>query len=172
MLPPGVDGADVSRIAEGIFLARDLINTPANDMGPQELADAAATLAKRHRAKFSMIAGDALLKANYPLIHTVGRASPRAPRLIDFAWGRTAAPKVTLVGKGVCFDSGGLDLKPSSGMLTMKKDMGGAATVLAIAHMVMDAKLDLRLRVLIPAVENAVSGNAYRPGDVFRAARA
>jgi leucyl aminopeptidase len=150
-----------------VFLARDLINTPANDMGPAELAEAARLLAEHHGAKFSQIVGDALLKANYPLIHAVGRASPRAPRLIDFSWGPKNAPKVTLVGKGVCFDSGGLDLKPSSGMLMMKKDMGGAATILGLAHMIMDGGLDLRLRVLIPAVENSVSGSAYRPGDVI-----
>jgi leucyl aminopeptidase len=167
VLPEGADGEDVSRIAEGVFLARDLIATPSNDMGPQELAAAAQTLAKRHGAKFSVTVGDALLKANYPLIHTVGRASVRAPRLIDFTWGAPRAPKVTLVGKGVCFDSGGLDLKTSAGMLMMKKDMGGAATVLGLAHMVMDAKLPVRLRVLIPAVENSVSGSAYRPGDVI-----
>jgi leucyl aminopeptidase len=167
VLPEGADGDEASRIAHGVFLGRDLINTPANDLGPQELAAAAAALAKTHGAKFSVIVGDALLKANYPLIHTVGRASVRAPRLIDIRWGRPAAPKVTLVGKGVCFDSGGLDLKNSSGMLMMKKDMGGAATVLALAHMIMDAKLNLRLRVLIPAVENSVSGSAYRPGDVI-----
>jgi leucyl aminopeptidase len=167
VVPPGVDGEEVSRIAEGVFLARDLVNTPSNDMGPEELADAARDLAKRHGAKISFIVGEALLKANYPLIHAVGRASTRAPRLIDLHWGRPGAPKVTLVGKGVCFDSGGLDLKGSANMLTMKKDMGGAALVLGLAHMVMGAKLDLRLRVLIPAVENSVSGNAYRPGDVF-----
>jgi len=167
VLPEGADGDDATRIAEGIFLARDLIATPANDMGPQELASAAQALAKKHNAKFSAIVGEALLKANYPLIHTVGRASVRAPRLVDIRWGRAGAPKVTLVGKGVCFDSGGLDLKTSSGMLMMKKDMGGAATVLGLAHMIMDAKLDLRLRVLIPAVENSVSGSAYRPGDVI-----
>ncbi len=168
VLPDGADGDDVTRIAEGVFLARDLINTPSNDMGPEELAAAARDLAKRHGAKFAVTLGEDLLKKNYPLIHTVGRASPRAPRLIDFTWGRAAAPKVTLVGKGVCFDTGGLDLKNSSGMLTMKKDMGGAAVVLGLAHMIMDAKLDVRLRVLIPAVENSVSGNAYRPGDVFK----
>ena len=168
VLPKGVDGADVSRIAEGVFLARDLVNTPSNDMGPVELASAARDLAKRHGAKISIIVGDALLKANYPLIHAVGRASDRTPRLIDIHWGRANARKLTLVGKGVCFDSGGLDLKPSSGMLTMKKDMGGAACVLGLAHMIMDAKLDVRLRVLIPAVENSVSGSAYRPGDVFK----
>jgi leucyl aminopeptidase len=167
VVPPGVDAEEVSRIAEGVFLARDLVNTPSNDMGPEELAAAARDLAKKHGAKISFIVGDALLKANYPLIHAVGRASVRAPRLIDLRWGRPGAGKVTLVGKGVCFDSGGLDLKGSAGMLTMKKDMGGAALVLGLAHMIMGAKLDLRLRVLIPAVENSVSGNAYRPGDVF-----
>jgi len=168
VLPDGVDGAEVSRIAQGVFLARDLVNTPSNDMGPEELADAARALAKKHGAKFSAIVGEDLLKKNYPLIHTVGRASSRAPRLIELIWGRAGAPKVTLVGKGVCFDTGGLDLKNSSGMLTMKKDMGGGAVVLGLAHMIMDAKLDMRLRVLIPAVENSVSGNAYRPGDVFK----
>ncbi|HUO92242.1 MAG TPA: leucyl aminopeptidase family protein, partial [Rhizomicrobium sp.] len=167
VLPDGVDGEEASRIAEGVFLARDLITTPANDMGPAELAAAAQGLARRHGAKFAVTVGDALLKANYPLVHTVGRASARPPRLIDIRWGRPNAPKVTLVGKGVCFDSGGLDLKTASGMLMMKKDMGGAATVLGLAHMIMDAKLDLRLRVLIPAVENSVSGSAYRPGDVI-----
>jgi len=168
VLPDGVDGAEVTRIAEGVFLARDLVNTPSNDMGPEELAGAARDLAKRHGAKISFIVGEELLKKNYPLIHAVGRASSRAPRLIDIVWGRAGAPKVTLVGKGVCFDSGGLDLKNASGMLTMKKDMGGGAVVLGLAHMIMDAKLDVRLRVLVPAVENSVSGNAYRPGDVFR----
>lgn len=162
-----VDADDVTRIADGIFLARDLVNTPSNDMGPAELADAAKELVKKHGAKISIIEGDALLKQNYPLIHAVGRASSRAPRLIDLRWGNAKAPKVTLVGKGVCFDTGGLDLKSSSGMITMKKDMGGAAVVLAVAHMAMDAKLDINLRVLIPAVENSVSANAYRPGDVF-----
>jgi leucyl aminopeptidase len=167
MVPQNADAADVSRIAEGVFLARDLINTPSNDMGPEELAAAARDLAKKHGAKFSVILGDELLKKNFPLIHAVGRASSRAPRLIDFTWGKPGGPKLTLVGKGVCFDSGGLDLKNSAGMLTMKKDMGGSATVLGLAHMIMDAKLNVRLRVLIPAVENSVSGNAYRPGDVF-----
>jgi len=167
VVPQGVDGEEVSRIVEGVFLTRDLVNTPSNDMGPEELADAARDLAKRHGAKISLIVGDALLKANYPLIHAVGRASVRTPRLIDLQWGRPNAPKVTLVGKGVCFDSGGLDLKGAAGMLTMKKDMGGAALVLGVAHMIMGAALDLRLRVLIPAVENSVSGNAYRPGDIF-----
>jgi leucyl aminopeptidase len=168
VLPAGVDGAEVARVAEAIFLGRDLINTPPNDMGPEQLADAARELAKKHGAKFSVIAGDALLKSNYPLVHAVGQGSNRAPRLIDLAWGRANAPKVTLVGKGVCFDTGGYDLKTASGMLSMKKDMGGAATVLAVADMTMGAKLDVRLRVLIPAVENSISGHAYRPSDVFR----
>jgi leucyl aminopeptidase len=166
-VPAGVDGAEVSRIAEGVFLARDLINTPSNDMGPEELASAARDLAKKHGAKIGFIVGEDLLKKNYPLVHTVGRASVRSPRLIDMTWGKPDAPKLTLVGKGVCFDTGGLDIKGSAGMLTMKKDMGGAATVLGLAHMIMGAKLNVRLRVLIPAVENSVSGNAYRPGDVF-----
>ena len=168
VLPPGVDGADISRIAEAVFLGRDLINTPPNDMGPEELAAAAQALAKTHGAKFACVTGDAQLKKNYPLIHAVGQGSARAPRLIEILWGNPRAPKVTLVGKGVCFDTGGYDLKPPSGMATMKKDMGGAATVLAIAAMVMGEKLNMRLRVLIPAVENSVSGTAYRPSDVFK----
>jgi len=165
VLPPGVDGGEVSRIAENLFLARDLINTPANDMGPAEIERAARALAKQHGAKASMVSGAALAK-NYPLIAAVGMGSPRAPRLIELTWGKGRL--VTLVGKGVCFDTGGLDLKPSSAMLTMKKDMGGAACVLAVAGMVMGAKLNLRLRVLIGAVENSVSGAAMRPGDVFK----
>ena len=165
--PDGVDIADINRMAEAAQLARDLINTPSNDMGPAELAGAAEALAKRFGASFNCIVGDELPRQNFPLIHAVGMASPRAPRLIDFTWGDPSHPKVTLVGKGVCFDTGGLDLKPSSGMLIMKKDMGGAANVLALALMVMDAKLKMRLRVLIPAVENAVAGNAFRPLDIF-----
>jgi leucyl aminopeptidase len=168
LLPPdGIDIADINRMADAAMLARDLINTPSNDMGPEELAEAAEALAKRFGASFSCIVGDELPRQNFPLIHAVGMASPRAPRLIDFSWGDPSHPKVTLVGKGVCFDTGGLDLKPSSGMLIMKKDMGGAANVLALALMVMDAKLKVRLRVLIPAVENAVAGNAFRPLDIF-----
>ena len=157
----------MSRVAEAATLARDLVNTPANDMGPQELADAARQVAERYGAKFSSIVGDDLLTQNFPLIHAVGKASPRAPRLVDFTWGDPSHPKVTLVGKGVCFDTGGVDLKPSSGMLLMKKDMGGAANVLALAQMIMDANLKVRLRVLIPAVENAVAGNAFRPLDIY-----
>jgi leucyl aminopeptidase len=164
LVPPGVDGEEISRLAENLFFARDLVNTPANDMGPAELEAAARALAKRHGAKISVVSGAALTK-NYPLIAAVGAGSPRAPRLIELTWGKGAL--VTLFGKGVCFDSGGLDLKPSAAMLTMKKDMGGAACVLAVAGMAMGAKLNLRLRALIPAVENSVSGTAMRPGDVF-----
>jgi leucyl aminopeptidase len=167
-LPGNVDGDDLSRIVEGVFLARDLINTPANDMGPAELEDAARTLAGRHGASARAIVGDALISEGFPLIHAVGRAASRAPRLIDIVWGDPGHPKVTLIGKGVCFDTGGLDIKPESGMLNMKKDMGGAATMLALAHMLMDRGTKLRLRVLIPAVENAISGSAFRPRDVYR----
>jgi leucyl aminopeptidase len=169
VLPEGVDGADLTRIAEGVALARDLINTPANDMGPAELEAAARALAKRHGAKVRSIAGDDLLKQNFPLIHAVGRAADgkRAPRLIELRWGNAGDPRIALVGKGVCFDTGGLDLKPESAMLLMKKDMGGAATVLALAHMIMDAGLRVSLRVLIPAVENSVAGDAFRPLDVY-----
>jgi leucyl aminopeptidase len=166
--PDGIDLAAIARMADAAALARDLINTPANDMGPEELALAARDLANRFGADFNCIVGDDLERQNFPLIHAVGMASSRAPRLIDLTWGNPAHPRVTLVGKGVCFDTGGLDLKPSAGMLIMKKDMGGAANVLALAQMVMDARLKLRLRVLIPAVENAVAGNAFRPLDVFR----
>jgi leucyl aminopeptidase len=165
--PDGIDVADIERMAEAAMLARDLINTPSNDMGPEQLAQAAQDLATRFGAGFNCIVGEDLLRQNFPLIHAVGIASSRAPRLIDFGWGDPSHPKVTLVGKGVCFDTGGLDLKPSSGMLIMKKDMGGAANVLALALMVMDARLKVRLRVLIPAVENAVAGNAFRPLDIF-----
>jgi len=167
-VPDGVDGADLSRIADGVTLARDLINTPANDLGPAELEDAARTLAARHGAAIRSVIGADLLAENFPLIHAVGRAADRAPRLIDLTWGDPAHPKVTLVGKGVVFDTGGLDIKPESGMRIMKKDMGGAACVLALAHMAMDRGLKLRLRVLIPAVENAISGAAFRPLDVYR----
>ncbi|MEE8499304.1 MAG: leucyl aminopeptidase family protein [Kiloniellales bacterium] len=165
--PKAADQGAARRTAEAIFLVRDLINTPAGDMGPAELAAAATTLARRHKAKASIILGEALLKRNYPAIHAVGRASARAPRLIDLRWGERG-PRVTLVGKGVCFDSGGLDLKSASGMKLMKKDMGGAAHVLGLAAMIMGARLPLRLRVLVPAVENSVSGEAFRPLDVLK----
>jgi len=165
--PDGIDIADINRMAEAASLARDLINTPSNDMGPEELASAAQALATRYGASFNAIVGDELTRQNFPLIHAVGMASTRAPRLIDLIWGEPDHPKVTLVGKGVCFDTGGLDLKPESAMLIMKKDMGGAATVLACAHMIMDAGLKVSLRVLIPAVENSVAGDAFRPLDVY-----
>lgn len=167
VVPDGVDAADLTRVADGVALARDLVNTPSNDMGPQELEDAARALAKRHGATANCVVGDDLLKDNFPLIHAVGRASSRAPRLIDLRWGDAKHPKVTLIGKGVCFDTGGLDIKPDSAMLIMKKDMGGAANVLALAHMVMDRKLKVSLRILIPAVENSISGTAFRPLDIY-----
>jgi leucyl aminopeptidase len=167
-LPGNVDGDDLTRIVDGVCLARDLINTPANDMGPVELEEAARTLAGRHGAQLRSIVGDDLITEGFPLVHAVGRAAARAPRLIDISWGDPGHPKVTLVGKGVCFDTGGLDIKPESGMLNMKKDMGGAATMLGLAHMLMDRGAKLRLRVLIPAVENAISGSAFRPRDVYR----
>jgi leucyl aminopeptidase len=166
--PDGADRELVERLAGGIFLARDLVNTPASDMGPAELAEAAVKVAKKAGAKFKVVKGDDLLAENYPTIHAVGRASVRAPRLVDIAWGDKAAPKVTLVGKGVCFDSGGLDLKTASGMLMMKKDMGGAAIMLGLAQAIMAAELPVRLRVLLPCVENAVSGNAMRPRDIVK----
>ena len=163
---PDCDRAAVTGAAEATYLVRDLVNTPASDMGPEELAAAAQALARQHGADFRVIVGDELLTENFPAIHAVGRASDRHPRLIDFSWGDAAAPKLTLVGKGVCFDSGGLNLKPASGMKLMKKDMGGSAQVLGLASMVMAANVPVRLRVLIPAVENSVSGNALRPLDV------
>lgn len=166
-LPEGVDRDAVERRTQAVFLVRDLINTPTSDMGPGALEEAARKLAAAHKAKVTVTTGDALLKKNFPMIHAVGRASAEAPRLIDLTWGRKDAPKVTLVGKGVCFDTGGLDIKPASGMLLMKKDMGGAANVLGLASIIMAAKLDVRLRVLIPAVENSIAGNAFRPGDVL-----
>jgi leucyl aminopeptidase len=165
--PQSLDREDLERVAEAVTLARDLINTPANDLGPAELEDASRALAVRHSAQLRSIVGDDLLRENFPLIHAVGRAAARAPRLIDLTWGEPDRPKVTLVGKGVCFDSGGLDIKSDSSMLNMKKDMGGAATALALAHMVMSRKLNVRLRVLIPAVENAIAGDAFRPRDVY-----
>jgi leucyl aminopeptidase len=166
--PERADRAEIERLALGIFLARDLINTPAEDMGPAELAAAAKGLAERTGAACSAIVGNDLLAMNYGTVHAVGRASVRPPCLIDLRWGSDSAPKVTLVGKGVCFDSGGLDLKPAAGMKLMKKDMGGAAILLGLASALIDAKLPIRLRVLIPAVENAVSANAFRPMDVIR----
>ena len=166
--PERADKAYVLGTANAAFLTRDLINTPAEDMGPSALAAASQTLADTHGARLETIVGDDLLTSNLPAIHAVGRAAVETPRLIDLTWGDDKNPKVTLVGKGVCFDSGGLDIKPSSGMRLMKKDMGGAATVLGLADWIMRAKLPVRLRVLIPAVENAISGNAFRPGDIVK----
>lgn len=154
--------------ARAIALARDLINTPAEHMGPADLAKAAQVLAKQHGATFKQLQGESLLKRNFPAIHAVGRASSRAPRLIELKWGKAKHPRLSIVGKGVCFDSGGLDIKGAEGMRLMKKDMGGAANALALADLVMAHKLPVRLQVLIPAVENAISGNAYRPGDVIK----
>lgn len=165
--PSTCDREAVNITAQAIFLVRDLVNTPASDMGPSQLAKEAAALAQTYNADCRIILGEDLLKDNFPGIHAVGRASADAPRLIDLKWGKSGDPKVTLVGKGVCFDSGGLDLKPSSGMKLMKKDMGGAAHVLGLASMIMASGLPVRLRVLVPAVENSVSGNAMRPLDVI-----
>jgi len=167
VLPGGVDAAEIGRIADAVFLARDLVNTPANDLGPAEIADAVRALADRHGAAYSEVVGADLIARNFPLIHAVGAASPRAPRLAELVWGDPAHPKVTLVGKGVAFDTGGLNIKPDAAMLLMKKDMGGAAAAIALAHMVMDAGLPVRLRLLVAAVENAIAGEAFRPGDVY-----
>lgn len=166
--PEGIDADGIETIANAECLTRDLINTPASDMGPADLEAAARSLAADHEATITVTTGDALLEANLPMIHAVGRASDRVPRLIDMRWGVTG-PKLTLVGKGVCFDTGGLNLKPGGSMALMKKDMGGAATVLGLAKMIMGQNLPVQLRVLIPAVENSVSGNAFRPGDILTA---
>lgn len=160
--------ANIRNLVESIYFVRDLINTPADDMGPSQLAAITQQLANQFGAKFSQIVGEELMEQNYASIYTVGRASDDAPRLLDIRWGDEHHPKVTLVGKGVCFDTGGLDIKPSAYMLLMKKDMAGSAHVLGLARMIMAAKLPICLRVLIPAVENAVSGNAYRPGDIIK----
>ena len=164
--PGNVDADKLEIIAAAEFLIRDLINTPASDMGPDALEAAATKLAVEHEAVISVIRGDDLLAQNLPMIHTVGRAAARAPRLIDMQWG-SDGPTLTLVGKGVCFDTGGLNIKPGGSMGQMKKDMGGAANVLGLAQMIMSLNLPVRLRVLIPAVENSISGNAYRPGDIL-----
>ncbi|MGH8181440.1 MAG: leucyl aminopeptidase family protein, partial [Steroidobacteraceae bacterium] len=164
--PEGADLEYADAAARATALARDLINTPANDLGPEELAEAALDLARSHGARCQVLAGGEL--AGFPLLRAVGAASPREPRLIDLRWGERDAPRVTLVGKGVCFDTGGLDLKPSAGMLLMKKDMGGAACALGLADLIMRLELPVQLRVLIPAVENSIGGAAYRPGDILR----
>jgi leucyl aminopeptidase len=167
VLPAGGQAHEAVAIARAVGLVRDLVNTPSADMGPAELSAAAKTVADEFGADFSEIAGDDLLAQNFPSIHAVGRGSPRAPRLIDMAWGNPEHPKVTLVGKGVCFDTGGYNLKTGSGMALMKKDMGGAAHVLALAQLVMGANLPVRLRVLVPAVDNMIAGNAFVPGDIL-----
>ncbi len=166
--PAEADRGEVERAATATWLVRDLVNTPACDMGPAELAQAAQDLAAEFDAAVEVIVGQDLLDRDYPAIHAVGRASPREPRLIDLRWGNPQHPKVTIVGKGVCFDTGGLDLKPSSAMLIMKKDMGGAAHALALGRMIMMAGLPVRLRVLVPAVENVVSGDSFKPQDVLK----
>jgi leucyl aminopeptidase len=167
VMPKGADAAEVDRQVASATLARDLINLPPNDLGPDAFDKEIRAFAARHKMKVKAIVGDDLLKQNFPMIHAVGRASAEAPRLLDLSWGRAGDPRITLVGKGVTFDTGGLDIKPSSSMLLMKKDMGGAANVLGLANAIMDAKLKVRLRVLIPVVENAISGAAFRPGDIL-----
>lgn len=166
-LDPALDASRITNIVEAVWLGRDLINTPASDMGPDEIEAAARVLAERHGASITVIKGDDLLAQNFPMIHAVGRASPRAPRLIDVSWGPENGRHITLVGKGITFDTGGLDIKPSSAMLLMKKDMGGAATALSLAHMIMGQKLPCRLRVLLAVAENSISGDAFRPGDIL-----
>ncbi len=166
--PETADVDAARRAADAVFLARDLVNTPAGDMGPAALEQAARNLAEAHGAQVKVVIGEDLLAENFPMVHAVGRAAKAEPRLIDMAWGDVNAPKLTLVGKGVTFDSGGLNIKGASGMAIMKKDMGGAAHVLALAGMIMSAGLKVRLRVLVPAVENAISGDAFRPGDILK----
>ena len=161
------DLATLQPLVEATALVRDLVNTPTEDMGPKHLTDAVKQLGKTHKAKVREWVGDELLGANFPTIHSVGRASHRAPRLVELNWGKSSDPKIAVVGKGVCFDTGGLDLKPADGMRWMKKDMGGAAHAIALAGLIMQAKLPVRLQLLIPAVENAVSGAAMRPGEVI-----
>jgi leucyl aminopeptidase len=168
VLPEGADRAEAERIVRAAWLARDLVNTPTSDMGPEALHAAAENVAREYEATFKAVVGDDLLKQNYPLIHAVGRAALQAPRLLHLSWGNADAPRVTLVGKGVCFDTGGLDIKPSAGMRLMKKDMGGAAHALALGQIVMNAKLPVKLDVFLPVVENAISGDAFRPGDIIK----
>lgn len=164
--PEGVEEGRLLAMAAGEFLTRDLINTPAQDMGPEELEAEFLALAAEFGAESKVVKGEALLEQNFPMIHAVGRASSRAPRLLELRWG-SEGPRLTLVGKGVCFDTGGLDLKPASNMLLMKKDMGGAATTMGLARMIMSLGLNIRLRLLVPAVENSVAGNAMRPKDIL-----
>lgn len=165
--PADADGAEVDRLVEAATLARDLVNTPTNDLGPNAFEAAIRDFATQRGISVSSIVGDDLLGANFPMIHAVGRAAAEPPRLLDLSWGKDSDPKVTLVGKGVTFDTGGLDIKSAAGMLLMKKDMGGAANVLGLAHAIVSAKLSVRLRVLIPIVENAIASDSFRPGDVL-----
>ncbi|WP_375687491.1 M17 family metallopeptidase [Pseudooceanicola sp. LIPI14-2-Ac024] len=164
--PAGVDATRLEAIVASEALVRDLINTPASDMGPSALAGVAGDIARDFGATFRVIEGDDLLTQNFPMIHAVGRAAADAPRLVEMTWG-SEGPALTLVGKGVCFDTGGLDIKPPASMGLMKKDMGGAANVLGLARAIMATGMKVRLRVLIPAVENAIAGNAFRPGDIL-----
>jgi leucyl aminopeptidase len=165
--PEGVDVGALERTVDAVSAGRDLVNTPANDLGPEELEAAIRALGARFGAEISSVVGDDLLERNFPMVHAVGRASSRAPRIVDLVWGQPSDPKITLVGKGVCFDTGGLNIKPDAGMLLMKKDMGGAAAMIALAEMIMAAGLKVRLRLIVGAVENSISGNAFRPGDVL-----
>ena len=168
VLPKGVDRSAAVAKAQAIWFARELINLPANDLGPSDLAAALSSLGRAHKAEVTIIKGDALLDKNFPLLHAVGRASTREPCLASLVWGDKKHPKVTLVGKGICFDSGGLDIKPSQSMILMKKDMAGAATAMALGAMIMAAKLPVRLRIVVAAAENAISGSAFRPGDIIK----
>ncbi len=165
--PEGADMSEAARVVSATWRARDLVNTPTNDMGPEALHAEAQRLASASGAAFNAVVGEELLAQNYPLIHAVGRAAAEAPRLLHISWGNTAAPRLTLVGKGVTFDTGGLDIKPSAGMRLMKKDMGGAAHALALAQIIMDANIDVKLDVFLPVAENAISGASFRPGDVI-----
>ncbi|MGA0533095.1 leucyl aminopeptidase family protein [Hansschlegelia sp. KR7-227] len=167
VLPDDAERDALALTVEAVALGRDLVNTPANDLGPEEIETAIRLLGKLHGATVTSVVGDELLKENFPMVHAVGRASTRAPRIVDLVWGETDAPKVTLVGKGVAFDTGGLNIKPDAAMLLMKKDMGGAASMIALAAMIMGAKLNVRLRLIVGAVENSIAGNAFRPGDVL-----
>ncbi len=168
VLPKGVNRAAIIAKAQAVWFARELINLPANDLSPGNLADALVDMGRAYKAKVSVIKGDALLEQNFPLIHAVGRASDREPVLADLVWGDEKHPKVTLVGKGICFDTGGLDIKPPPSMALMKKDMAGAASVIALGAMIMAARLPVRLRILIPAADNSISGNSFRPGDIIK----
>ena len=166
-LPKTQDEKYLKNVVTSIYWVRELINLPAQDLGPEELEKEAINLAKEYGAKLKQVVGNKLIRENFPAIYTVGKGSSRAPRLIDFSWGKKSNPKITLVGKGVCFDSGGLCLKPSIHMRTMKKDMAGAAHALGLARMIMESNLPVSLRVIVPAVENLISGTSYKPGDII-----